>query len=112
MTWTRRGKGLPHAASATRLRKAKGWALSDPMPFIYNARGATKKAAWVRWTARHVMCSFRRMGDEGGRNRMIKRPFFAITKPKLRGSRVWGLPKEVLVEIPLPKKATFLVKGL
>jgi electron transport complex protein RnfC len=42
---------------------------------------------------------------------MIKRPFFAITKPKLRGSRVWGLPKEVLVEIPLPKKATFLVKG-
>jgi electron transport complex protein RnfC len=42
---------------------------------------------------------------------MIKRPFFAITKPKLRGSRVWGLPKEVLVEIPLPKKATFVVKG-
>lgn len=40
---------------------------------------------------------------------MIKRPFFAITKPKLRASRVWGLPKEVLVEIPLPKKATFLV---
>ncbi len=42
---------------------------------------------------------------------MIKRPFFAITKPKLRASRVWGLPKEVLAEIPLPKKATFLVKG-
>jgi electron transport complex protein RnfC len=42
---------------------------------------------------------------------MIKRPFFAVTKPKLRGSRVWGLPKEVLVEIPLPKKATFVVKG-
>ena len=42
---------------------------------------------------------------------MIKRPFFAITKPKLRGSRVWGLPKEVLVEIPLPNKATFVVKG-
>jgi electron transport complex protein RnfC len=42
---------------------------------------------------------------------MIKRPFFAVAKPKLRGSRVWGLPKEVLVEIPLPKKATFLVKG-
>jgi electron transport complex protein RnfC len=42
---------------------------------------------------------------------MIKRPFFAITKPKLRLSRVWDLPKEVLVEIPLPKKATFLVKG-
>ena len=42
---------------------------------------------------------------------MIKRPFFAITKPKLRGSRVWGLPKEVLVEIPLPKKTTFVVKG-
>jgi electron transport complex protein RnfC len=42
---------------------------------------------------------------------MIKRPFFAITKPKLRGSRVWGLPKEVLVEIPWPKKATFVVKG-
>ncbi|HYQ59754.1 MAG TPA: hypothetical protein VEP29_01790, partial [Desulfatiglandales bacterium] len=42
---------------------------------------------------------------------MIKRPFFAITKPKLRGSRAWGLPKEVLVEVPLPKKATFVVKG-
>ena len=42
---------------------------------------------------------------------MIKRPFFAITKPKLRGSRVWGLPKEVLVEVPLPKKTTFVVKG-
>jgi electron transport complex protein RnfC len=42
---------------------------------------------------------------------MIKRPFFAITKPKLRSSRVWGLPKEVLVEIPLPEKAIFLVKG-
>jgi len=42
---------------------------------------------------------------------MTKRPFFAITKPKLRGSRVWGLPKEVLVEIPMPKKATFVVKG-
>jgi electron transport complex protein RnfC len=42
---------------------------------------------------------------------MIKRPFFAITKPKLRASRVWGLPKEVLVEIPLPYKATFLVRG-
>jgi len=42
---------------------------------------------------------------------MIKRPFVAITKPKLRASRVWGLPKEVLVEIPLPKKATFVVKG-
>jgi len=42
---------------------------------------------------------------------MIKRPFFAITKPKLRGSRAWGLPKEKLVEIPLPKKATFMVKG-
>jgi electron transport complex protein RnfC len=42
---------------------------------------------------------------------MIKRPFFAITKPKLRGARVWGLPKEVLVEIPLPKNAVFLVKG-
>ena len=42
---------------------------------------------------------------------MIKRPFFAITKPKLRGSRVQGLPKEVLVEVPLPKKATFVVKG-
>lgn len=42
---------------------------------------------------------------------MIKRPFFAIAKPKLRISRVWGLPREVLVEIPLPKKATFLVKG-
>ncbi len=42
---------------------------------------------------------------------MIKRPFVAITKPKLRASRVWGLPKEVLVEIPLPKKTTFVVKG-
>jgi electron transport complex protein RnfC len=42
---------------------------------------------------------------------MIKRPFFAITKPKLRGSRIWGLPKEVLAEVPLPKKVTFLVKG-
>jgi electron transport complex protein RnfC len=51
------------------------------------------------------------MGDEGRRNKMIKRPFFAITKQKLRGSRVWALPKEVLVEIPLPKKATFVVKG-
>jgi len=42
---------------------------------------------------------------------MIKRPFFAITKPKLRGSRVWALPKEILAEIPVPKKATFVVKG-
>ncbi|MCU0596706.1 MAG: hypothetical protein MUC98_14770, partial [Desulfobacterota bacterium] len=41
---------------------------------------------------------------------MIKRPFFTIAKPKLRGSRVWGLPKEVLMEIPLPKKAIFLVR--
>ena len=42
---------------------------------------------------------------------MIKRPFFAITKPKLRCARIWALPKETLVEIPLPRKATFLVKG-
>jgi len=42
---------------------------------------------------------------------MIKRPFFAITKPKLRCSRIWTLPKETLVEIPLPRKVTLLVKG-
>jgi electron transport complex protein RnfC len=42
---------------------------------------------------------------------MIKRPFFAITKPKLRCSRIWALPKETLVEIPLPKKVTLLLKG-
>ncbi len=42
---------------------------------------------------------------------MIKRPFFAITKPKLRCSRLWALPKETLVEIPLPKKVALLVKG-
>jgi electron transport complex protein RnfC len=42
---------------------------------------------------------------------MIKRPFFSITKPKLRTSRIQELPAERLVEIPLPRKATFLVKG-
>ncbi len=42
---------------------------------------------------------------------MIKRPFFAITKPKLRCPRIWALPEETLVEIPLPKKVTLLVKG-
>ena len=42
---------------------------------------------------------------------MIKRPFFTIAKPKLRCSRIWALPKETLVEIPLPKKVTLLVKG-
>lgn len=42
---------------------------------------------------------------------MIKRPFFAITKPKLRCSRIRALPKETLVEIPPPKKVTLLLKG-
>ena len=42
---------------------------------------------------------------------MIKRPFFSITKPKLRCSSIRALPKETLAEIPLPKKVTLLVKG-
>jgi electron transport complex protein RnfC len=42
---------------------------------------------------------------------MIKRPFFAITEPKLRSPRVMGLPQEALVEVSLPERATFLVKG-
>mgnify|MGYP005840179991 FL=1 len=42
---------------------------------------------------------------------MIKRPFFAITKPKLTCARIWALPKETSVEIPPPKTAVFLVKG-
>jgi electron transport complex protein RnfC len=43
--------------------------------------------------------------------KMIKRPFFAITKPKLRCSRIPALPKETVAEIPLPKEAIFVVKG-
>jgi electron transport complex protein RnfC len=42
---------------------------------------------------------------------MIKRPFFAITKPKLRCSRIPALSKEAVVEIPLPEKAIFVVKS-
>jgi len=43
---------------------------------------------------------------------MIQRPFFAIAKPKLPCARIWALPKETLVEIPPPKMAVFLVKGV
>jgi electron transport complex protein RnfC len=42
---------------------------------------------------------------------MIKRPFFAITKSKLRCSSIRVLPKETPAEIPLPGKVTLLVKG-
>jgi electron transport complex protein RnfC len=42
---------------------------------------------------------------------MIKRPFFAITKPKLRCSGIPPLAKESVVDIPLPEKAIFAVKG-
>jgi electron transport complex protein RnfC len=42
---------------------------------------------------------------------MINRPFFAITKPKLRCSGIPALPKEAVVDIPLPEKAIFVVKG-
>jgi len=43
---------------------------------------------------------------------MIKRPFFAITRPKLRCARISALPAETLVEIPPARTAVFLVKGV
>ena len=42
---------------------------------------------------------------------MIKRPFLAITKPKLRCSGIPALSQGSAVEIPLPEKATFVVKS-
>jgi electron transport complex protein RnfC len=42
---------------------------------------------------------------------MINRPFLAITKPKLRCSGIPALSQGSAVEIPLPEKATFVVKS-